>query len=217
MLIQVNDVVEAHGGRWVCVELDERGPLFVPERNKRRGPEHRVASQRLIGPRVVGKWNPLTRTYSDAYSDPCVCGHPERDHNHYDARNPFCHECDCRKFTHPPIPMVTPGRVTFGPGAALSIALSVAVPLRIAEYQKGGGPGDADRDRVREFAIVLGEKGDVLQYGGKPGEAADLFNRLADGLAVLSFQPGGVKAFGEHWQGYPDFEYKPANDSRPRG
>jgi hypothetical protein len=48
---------------------------------------------------------------------------------------------------------------------------------------------------------VLAEKGDVLLFGSKQkGQAADLFNRLARAIAVLSFCPGGVHLFGRHWQ-----------------
>lgn len=86
-----------------------------------------------------------------------------------------------------------------GGGPALAIMLPFAVRLRIAEYHDRGGPTDADHTRVREFAPVLAERGDVLQFGGKRGDAADLFNRLADALAVMAFLPGGCKVFGEHF------------------
>lgn len=49
----------------------------------------------------------------------------------------------------------------------------------------------------RASATLLGEKGDVLLYGGKGcGEA---FTALARGLACLAFAPGGVNAFGVHF------------------
>jgi hypothetical protein len=83
----------------------------------------------------------------------------------------------------------------------LRIALSASVPLRIADFQRRGGPDDADFERIRGFAQVLGEKGDVLQFGGKKkGEPAALFNQLADALAVMAFCPGGVKFGDEHWE-----------------
>ena len=83
----------------------------------------------------------------------------------------------------------------------LAIALGAAVPLRVAEYLRQGGPGEDDRERARRFAPVLGAEGDALQFRGKSrGEAAELFNRLADALAVMAFQPGGVTAFGEKWE-----------------
>jgi hypothetical protein len=51
-------------------------------------------------------------------------------------------------------------------------------------------------DRTRGFAAELVSRGDVLMFGGKKGEAAELFNRLANALAVLAFAPGGIKVFG---------------------
>jgi hypothetical protein len=86
-------------------------------------------------------------------------------------------------------------------GELLALALAAAVPLRIAEYERGLGPQDWDRRRAKGFADVLAEKGDVLQYGGKKGEAAALFNRLADALAVMAFQPGGVRFCGTRYEG----------------
>jgi hypothetical protein len=83
----------------------------------------------------------------------------------------------------------------------LKIALQCAVPLWMLRIQGNGGVTDSDIERVRVFGQVLGEKGDVLMFGSKKkGEAADLFNRLAEAIAVMSFCPGGVKIFGEHWQ-----------------
>jgi len=81
----------------------------------------------------------------------------------------------------------------------LEISLSVAVPLRIMELKARGGPIDSDFQRCHDFAMVLGEKGDVLQFGSKKkGEAAALFNQLAQCLAVMAFVPGGVRFGAEH-------------------
>lgn len=89
-------------------------------------------------------------------------------------------------------------------GDLLTISLSAAVPLRIMEYKQRDGPTEDDYTRVRAFAWVLGEKGDILQFrGAKKGETAEVFNGLADALAVLSFCPGGVKFRGEHWEANP--------------
>ena len=86
----------------------------------------------------------------------------------------------------------------------LSAALSVAVPLHIYELRLSGGPTDADIIACRAFADDLGSHGDVLLFGSKKkGETADLFNRLARAIAVLSFCPGGVHLFGEHWTSTP--------------
>jgi hypothetical protein len=64
-----------------------------------------------------------------------------------------------------------------------------------------GGPSQEDWAKAREFSSVLGERGDVLLFGGgKKGESADLFNRTAAAIAVLSFCPGGVSLFGSHFE-----------------
>lgn len=85
-------------------------------------------------------------------------------------------------------------------GHPLAIAVSAAVPLLILEYRAAGGPTDDDRERARRAAQVVAEKGDVLQYRGRSGEAAAVFNALVDGLAVLAFCPGGVRFCGHHFE-----------------
>jgi len=83
----------------------------------------------------------------------------------------------------------------------LGIALSAAVPLCIQEIDAKGGPSVDDFSEASQFSQVLGEKGDVLLFGSKKkGEAADLFNRTAKAIAVLSFVPGGVTLFGCHYE-----------------
>jgi len=86
----------------------------------------------------------------------------------------------------------------------LSIALSAAVPLHILELQAKGGPDADDLKKAWAMSAVLGERGDVLLFGGgkkgKKGEVAEIFNGLARALAVLSYVPGGVTLFGSHWE-----------------
>ena len=90
----------------------------------------------------------------------------------------------------------------------LAISLSAAVPLRIMEYERRGGPVEADFARAGEVSQLLAEKGDVLMYGykdkrtpkGEPS-VAHIFNALADAIAVLAFYPGGVRTFGMHFEG----------------
>lgn len=83
----------------------------------------------------------------------------------------------------------------------LSIALSAAVPLWIAEIRRKGGPDAEDMEACRRFSDELAEHGDLLQYrGGRPGQTADLFNNFAYCLAVMSFCPGGVRFAGNHWE-----------------
>lgn len=82
----------------------------------------------------------------------------------------------------------------------LSTHLSLTVPLAIDEIRERGGPTDADRDFAAAFGRMLAHKGDVLLYGGRRGEAAELVSQLARALAVLAYQPGGVSVFGLHFE-----------------
>lgn len=83
----------------------------------------------------------------------------------------------------------------------LASALAAAVPIHMMNLHQQGGPTDSDMGRLAPLAQALGEHGDILLFGGgKEGDAADLFNQLAFALAVLSYAPGGVKAFGSHWE-----------------
>ena len=83
----------------------------------------------------------------------------------------------------------------------LPITLATAVPLHIERFRRSatGWPSDDDFREMESFGEVLGEKGDVLLFGGKKGEAADLFNRLARAIAIMSFCPGGVRVFNQHY------------------
>jgi hypothetical protein len=48
---------------------------------------------------------------------------------------------------------------------------------------------------------MVAHHGDNILYRSKKkGESAKAFNALAKGLACLAFAPGGVNAFGGHWQ-----------------
>ena len=83
----------------------------------------------------------------------------------------------------------------------LVLTLRLAVPLRIAELQLLAGETRTRQVRwwAREAGDVVAHKGDVLQYGGKRGAAAMVFNHLARGLAALACMPGGVSFAGTHW------------------
>lgn len=83
----------------------------------------------------------------------------------------------------------------------LATAMAAAVPLHIMRLQEKGGPDAADMKKAQETSDMLGERGDVLLFGGgKKGETADLFNRTAHAVAVLTFCPGGVDLFGQHFE-----------------
>jgi hypothetical protein len=81
----------------------------------------------------------------------------------------------------------------------LKLALSAAVPLWIEELKNK--PWDELQAMAEYAAQVVASKGDRLMFRGKKkGESAAAFNALAKGIAILSFAPGGVTVFGEHYE-----------------
>ena len=55
--------------------------------------------------------------------------------------------------------------------------------------------------KAQETSQILGERGDILLFGGgKKGECAEIFNRTAHAIAVLAFVPGGVEIFGSRFE-----------------
>ena len=88
-----------------------------------------------------------------------------------------------------------------GTNRHLSDMMALAVPLYISKLKAKGGPDAEDYKRATEFSSVLGERGDILLFGGgKKGECADMFNRTAEAVAILSYSPGGVTVFGSHFE-----------------
>jgi hypothetical protein len=81
----------------------------------------------------------------------------------------------------------------------LRTSLATAVPLWVWELYERGGPDPADFRTAHAFGRELAERGDRLLYrGSRPGETAEMFNRLARALAVMAFVPGGVPpVFGQ--------------------
>jgi len=81
----------------------------------------------------------------------------------------------------------------------LSLSLETAVPIWINELQEV--PFEELMDRAKTCGWEVAEKADTLLYGSKKiGGTAEVFNRLAEGLAILSFVPGGVNFLGRHWE-----------------
>jgi hypothetical protein len=78
----------------------------------------------------------------------------------------------------------------------LTASLEVAVPLRIFEIRDW--TLKKRMEVARHCAEVVASHGDDLQFGGK--HTADAFNKLALGLAVMAYQPGGVTFMGRHWE-----------------
>ena len=85
----------------------------------------------------------------------------------------------------------------------LTTSLQVAVPLWQAQLKTV--PMDQLLVKVREAGQLIAENGDKLLYGSKvKGETATLFNKTAEAVAVLSFLPGGITLFGQHWEAVHD-------------
>lgn len=101
-------------------------------------------------------------------------------------------------------PLDTSSHSTKRPSVAsshLAIALSAAVPLRVLALYERQGPDENDLEAARQVGTLLASKGDRILFQGEvPGETAKLFNRVAQALAVLSFAPGGVTCFGQHFE-----------------
>ena len=79
----------------------------------------------------------------------------------------------------------------------LPLALSAAVPLRVCMIYQRNGPTRADWGKLQRIGRLLTEQGHALLFrSSQIGETADVFNNLAEALAILSFFPAGI-SFGE--------------------
>ncbi|HLZ55446.1 MAG TPA: hypothetical protein VKR06_00750 [Ktedonosporobacter sp.] len=85
----------------------------------------------------------------------------------------------------------------------LGSMLSAAVPLLIIAIIDRGGITFEDIKRIKSSVEdLMGPKGaDLFFKSEQSGETAKRFNQLADVIAVLSFFPGGVTLFGQHYDG----------------
>lgn len=98
--------------------------------------------------------------------------------------------------------------------AILRIALSAAVPLRIAELAGRGADGRAMYAAeltcgqklidgpcpCKGPADIIATHFDGIARGDGGHGAASAFNAAARGLAVLAYAPGGVYFAGMHWE-----------------
>lgn len=79
--------------------------------------------------------------------------------------------------------------------------LQVAVPLWIDELRQRADLGEYISAAAPAISQLIAERGDRLLYRSKrEGETAEVFNRFAEGIALLSFVPGGVTIFGLHFE-----------------
>jgi hypothetical protein len=84
--------------------------------------------------------------------------------------------------------------------ALLASTLAVAVPMWVDQIVREGWDESRRSYEAQLAAQVVAEKGDIILYRSKKkGESAQAFNALARGIAILSFSPGGVVAFGTRY------------------
>ena len=89
-------------------------------------------------------------------------------------------------------------------GELLKSALGAAVPLWIEQLRPLGREAifarvkELQAAEIRDGMPLIGAE-ELLFRGSKPGDSARAFNAVAEALACLSFCPGGVRAFGGHW------------------
>lgn len=85
--------------------------------------------------------------------------------------------------------------------------LELAVPLWVQRFRDEGKSLRRLLGEAQACADLVAEKGDLLQFSGKEKSAKEdckeAFNALAKGMAISSFMPGGVKAFGLHFESDP--------------
>lgn len=91
----------------------------------------------------------------------------------------------------------------------LRTSLNLAVPMWV--FRLSEVPLDDLVRRAPDLGQFIGEKGDIMQFKSKKkGESANAFNKLAEGIAILSFMPGGVTFLGDHYENtHPDREAPP--------
>jgi hypothetical protein len=113
------------------------------------------------------------------------------------------------------------------PADALAIALSAAVPLWILEVRGWTQLERAERAAACAAIVSMGEKQDEVRgrhgagpallangeiaSGSNEGGPAAVFTAIACGLAILSYQPGGIFYAGRHWETKPG----PVRECRP--
>ncbi len=85
----------------------------------------------------------------------------------------------------------------------LKTTLSVAVPLWIGRLRSK--PMGYILERAQACGQEIAEHGDLILFRSKKkGQTAEAFNRLAEGLACMSFVPGGVMFLGVRWEAKRD-------------
>lgn len=95
----------------------------------------------------------------------------------------------------------------------IAIFMEAVVPLHIATLRRRGGPTAQEHERIKAFGFDFGSYADRLFTTEPPRPATreaerapgtdEVLSELAFALAVASFQPGGVKFWGLHFETAP--------------
>jgi hypothetical protein len=110
-------------------------------------------------------------------------------------------------------PATLPTGANFSPSSLLGDTLLVAVPLNMMELERLYLYGDKEgflslwsEWTNPEIVQELGTFSEAILFrsGTEPGDTARAFNALAKAIAAMSYLPGGVRVFGEHWTSEPD-------------
>lgn len=88
--------------------------------------------------------------------------------------------------------------------ALLMSTLELAVPMWIEQLQRQSW--FSIQDRIPSIVNIIASQGDRIMFvTKKKHETAHAFNALAEALAIGAFMPGGISAFGLHFQAeHPD-------------
>lgn len=101
--------------------------------------------------------------------------------------------------------------IKFNAEVALPLTLSLAVPLGIETLKEK--PWKEIEAQLPKWSLSIAEHGDKILFTSKtPGETAEYFAELAEAIAALSFFPGGVTVFGQHWESHHPEQVKPDDD-----
>lgn len=147
----------------------------------------------------------LNWEYENGYQIIAVVQWALIDAGHRDLAMDYLRDAVSRKYDN--LVQLTMAYVEVEMSGMLPEMMRMAVTLAIEQLKARGGPSPDDMQKAQETSDKLGEHGDILLHGGgKPGETADLFNRTAHAIAVLSFVPGGVTLFGTTFEANPPKE-----------
>lgn len=81
--------------------------------------------------------------------------------------------------------------------------LAAFVPIRIAHFERLGGPSDWDFSVARDYWQAMTDRGEGTElFFVERGKTARTAGMLVELVACLAFAPGGIKIMGLHFVGY---------------